>query len=175
MQVFIPYCLCILAVVSWGFEICPQQPLNGLLALAQPPGILVPTQASITDPSCFEVLDQSVHLPFATRIYLYGTKAGSPSPAAMGYVDVQPRSTVAVANGSSDIRSQVHGASSTGPIVGIQYSGWHGPAATTLAAIAAKGGKQLSLEEVIMSDGALDTSDIYDKYGMEGQAYGFYY
>ena len=93
----------------------------------------------------------------------------------MGYVDVQPRSTVAVANGSSDIRSQVHGASSTGPIVGIQYSGWHGPAATTLAAIAAKGGKQLSLEEVIMSDGALDTSDIYDKYGMEGQADSLYY
>jgi hypothetical protein len=48
--------------------------------------------------------------------------------------------------------------------VGVLYEGWHTFAATAMATIAARGGVQLTVEDVIRSNGNYQMSQILDKY-----------
>lgn len=61
------------------------------------------------------------------------------------------------------------------PRVGMFYLVWHAPAATAMQTIASKGGTQLTIEDVIRSNGAHSYSDIYEKYGVEGDAMALYW
>ena len=59
--------------------------------------------------------------------------------------------------------------------VGMFYLVWHAPAATAVASIVDAGGTPHTLEDVVRSNGALHYSDIYEKYGVEGQAQALYW
>ena len=50
--------------------------------------------------------------------------------------------------------------------VGILYEGWHTFAATAMANVTAVGGTQLTVEDVIRSNGNLQLSQILDKYNL---------
>ncbi|CAN5618791.1 hypothetical protein BH09MYX1_BH09MYX1_13950 [soil metagenome] len=59
--------------------------------------------------------------------------------------------------------------------VGMFYLVWHAPAATAMDAIASQKGTQLNLEDVIKGNGTVHYSDVYEKYGVEGQAVALYW
>src|SRR5262249_28087365 len=61
------------------------------------------------------------------------------------------------------------------PRAGMFSLVWHAPAATAMRTLASTGGAQLTIEDVIRSDGALHYADIYEKYGVEGDAMALYY
>jgi hypothetical protein len=60
-------------------------------------------------------------------------------------------------------------------LIGVLYEGWHGYAAWAMSQVASQGGVQLSVEQVIQSNGGYQISDIFDRYGVEGDAAGFLY
>eukprot|EP01105_Mastigella_eilhardi_P002538 TRINITY_DN1316_c0_g1_i7.p1 TRINITY_DN1316_c0_g1~~TRINITY_DN1316_c0_g1_i7.p1 ORF type:complete len:471 (+),score=105.20 TRINITY_DN1316_c0_g1_i7:1925-3337(+) len=59
--------------------------------------------------------------------------------------------------------------------VGVLYEPWHGYAANAMKQVASLGGKQLSVEQVIRSNGSYKLSDVLDKYGLRSAADGFFY
>ncbi|HEX7602834.1 MAG TPA: hypothetical protein VF316_14560 [Polyangiaceae bacterium] len=59
--------------------------------------------------------------------------------------------------------------------VGMFYLVWHAPAATAMDSISSQKGTQYDLEDIIRSNGALHYSDVYEKYGVEGQAVALYW
>lgn len=61
------------------------------------------------------------------------------------------------------------------PVVGVLYSLWHTFGAQAMQNITREGGKALTVEQVVRSNGAFDTSEILDKYNEQNAACGFYY
>ena len=59
--------------------------------------------------------------------------------------------------------------------VGMFYLVWHAPAATAQREVAAKGGTPLTIEDVLRSGGASKLGDVVDKWGVAGDAMGFYW
>jgi len=45
----------------------------------------------------------------------------------------------------------------------------------TLANITAQGGTALSIEDILVADGSLDSSEIYNKWGLQSMAFNLYY
>jgi hypothetical protein len=73
------------------------------------------------------------------------------------------------------IKESLVGTDVPSPRVGMFYLVWHAPAATAMRTIASSGGAQLTLEDVIRSDGALHYADVYQKFGVEGDAMSLYW
>lgn len=61
------------------------------------------------------------------------------------------------------------------PRVGMFYLVWHAPPANALRTIASKGGAQLTIEDVVRSNGAKKLADVLQVHGLEGDAMAFYY
>ena len=59
--------------------------------------------------------------------------------------------------------------------VGMFYVVWHTPAAHAMKQIAAQGGVQRTLEDLLRSGGAFSYSDVYKNQGVEAQAAAFYW
>lgn len=59
--------------------------------------------------------------------------------------------------------------------VGMFYLVWHAPAATAMDSIASQKGTQYDLEDVIRGNGTIKYRDVYEKYGVEGQAVALYW
>lgn len=53
--------------------------------------------------------------------------------------------------------------------LGATYSLWHSPAVAALNEVAQKGGAMLSVEDLIRSRGALNLSDVYDRWGVNNE------
>lgn len=73
------------------------------------------------------------------------------------------------------IKESLVGADVPSPRVGMFYLVWHAPAATAMRTVASKGGAQLTIENVIRSNGFSLLSDVLQKWGLEGDAMSFYY
>lgn len=53
--------------------------------------------------------------------------------------------------------------------LGATYSLWHSPAVAALNEVVQRGGQMLSIEDLIRSRGALNMSDVYDKWGVNDE------
>lgn len=67
------------------------------------------------------------------------------------------------------------GADVPSPRVGMFYLVWHAPPANALRTIATKGSAQLTIEDLVRSDGAKKLADVLQVHGLEGDAMAFYY
>jgi hypothetical protein len=98
-------------------------------------------------------------LPAGTRVVASYMIAADGAAARTGFAETGPGGAAgrACSRGGSPATQ-----AAAGPSVGILYEGWHAPPATVLANISASGGRALSVEDVLRSNGLLALADIYD-------------
>jgi hypothetical protein len=116
-------------------------------------------------------------LPAGTRAVAAYSIAADGTVARIGFAETGGVGSACSSAGSSGAAVATSaGSFESGPSVGILYEGWHAPPASTLANISASGGRALSVEDVLRSNGALSLADIYDGHpGARANAASFYY
>lgn len=97
-----------------------------------------------------------------------------PSPTSAGSAAADCASPLPPATATAAAGAVVAPVMAGGPIVGMLYEGWHGPAAHAQAQVAAAGGTPLSVEDVLRSNGTLTLNDVYGKYNISDED-AFYY
>ncbi len=88
------------------------------------------------------------------------------TPTTDAPADTKPEDPIAESLVGTDVPS---------PRVGMFYLVWHGPAANAMRTLAGKGAPQLTIEDVVRSNGTKKLADMLQVHGLEGDAMAFYY
>ena len=115
-------------------------------------------------------------LPAGARAVAAYTIAADGAAALTGFAEAGADGAAGAACSAASGHGGGARAAAAGPSVGILYEGWHAPPATVLANISAAGGRAVSVEDVLRSNGALALADIYDGHpGARAAAASFFY